>query len=97
VPVVRGGVEVGEGACGHLTESPKDIPYGESRIVVRWNKVRWRCREGYCQRKSFMRCPKDGSLRTVPSEDMWNATTAVGRDSTTRCSLHLFDRIYLAR
>jgi transposase len=36
-----------------VVTSPKDIPYGESRIVVRWNKVRWRCREDYCQRKSF--------------------------------------------
>lgn len=25
-----------------------------------------------------MRCPKDESLRTVPSEDMRNATTAAG-------------------
>ena len=63
---------------GRVVTSPKDIPYGEGRIVVRWNKVRWRCREDYCQRKSVMRCPKDGSLRTVPSEDMRNATTAAG-------------------
>lgn len=36
-----------------VVTSPKDIPYGEGRIVVRWNKVRWRCREDYCQRGSF--------------------------------------------
>lgn len=38
---------------GRVVTSPKDIPYGEGRIVVRWNKVRWRCREGYCERGSF--------------------------------------------
>ena len=32
---LRGGVEVGEGA---VVTSPKDIPYGESRIVVRWTR-----------------------------------------------------------
>jgi len=37
----------------YAVTSPKDIPYGEGRIVVRWNKVRWRCREDYCKRKSF--------------------------------------------
>jgi transposase len=36
-----------------VVTSPKDIPYGEDLIVVRWNKVRWRCREDYCQRGSF--------------------------------------------
>ena len=35
VPRLRGGVEVGEGA---VITSPKDIPYGESRIVVRWTR-----------------------------------------------------------
>jgi transposase len=38
---------------GCVVTSPKDIPYGEGRIVVRWNKVRWRCREDYCERGSF--------------------------------------------
>jgi hypothetical protein len=37
----------------YAVTSPKDIPYGEGRIVVRWNKVRWRCREDYCERGSF--------------------------------------------
>jgi transposase len=37
----------------YAVTSPKDIPYGEDRIVVRWNKVRWRCREDCCERKSF--------------------------------------------
>jgi len=36
-----------------VTTSPRDIPYGEDRIVVRWNKTRWRCWEDYCERSSF--------------------------------------------
>jgi transposase len=36
-----------------VTSFPKDIPYGEHRIMLRWNKIRWRCREDYCKRKSF--------------------------------------------
>jgi hypothetical protein len=48
-------------ACGvvstsvkeRVCTSPKDIPYGRDRIVVRWKKIRWRCQEDYCQRRSF--------------------------------------------
>jgi hypothetical protein len=36
-----------------VSTSPRDIPYGENRIIVRWNKTRWRCREDYCERGSF--------------------------------------------
>jgi transposase len=28
---------------GRVTTSPRDIPYGADRILVRWNKTRWRC------------------------------------------------------
>ena len=38
---------------GRVTTSPRDIPYGKVRIMVRWNKTRWRCREDYCERGSF--------------------------------------------
>jgi transposase len=27
---------------GRGSTSPRDIPYGEDRIMVRWNKTRWR-------------------------------------------------------
>jgi transposase len=37
----------------HATTSPKDIPYGQDDIVVRWHKTRWRCREDYCGKSSF--------------------------------------------
>ena len=33
-----------------VTTSPLDIPYGEDRIVVRWNKTRWR--SGWWSRRS---------------------------------------------
>ena len=36
-----------------VSTSPRDIPYGEDRIILRWNKTRWRCREDYCGRSSF--------------------------------------------
>ena len=36
-----------------VTTTPKDIPYGDGRILLRWNKTRWRCREDYCERGSF--------------------------------------------
>jgi transposase len=48
-------------ACGVVSRSvkarvwtsPRDISYGQDRIIVRWNKTRWRCREDYCGRGSF--------------------------------------------
>ncbi|GJF14858.1 ISL3 family transposase [Mycolicibacterium cyprinidarum] len=38
---------------GRVSTYPRDIPYGEDRIELRWNKTRWRCREDYCERGSF--------------------------------------------
>jgi len=38
---------------GRATTSPKDLPYGQDRIIVLWNKIRWRCRQDYCDRGSF--------------------------------------------
>jgi transposase len=38
---------------GRVSTSPRDIPYGLDRILVRWTKTRWRCRESYCGRSSF--------------------------------------------
>ena len=37
----------------HVTTSPRDIPYGADRIMVRWSKSRWRCKEDYCEKTSF--------------------------------------------
>jgi len=36
-----------------VTTSPRDLPYGDDRIIVRWTKTRWRCREDDCERSSF--------------------------------------------
>ncbi len=44
-----------------VTTRPRDIPYGEHRILLRWNKTRWRCREDYCERGSFTK-----SIEQVP-------------------------------
>ncbi|WND56260.1 ISL3 family transposase [Mycolicibacterium vanbaalenii] len=38
---------------GRVSTWPRDIPYGQDRIMVRWTKTRWRCREDYCERSSF--------------------------------------------
>jgi hypothetical protein len=45
----------------HVVTSPKDIPYGEGQIIVRWNKVRWRCREDYCKQGIVHRGHRRGS------------------------------------
>ena len=37
----------------YVSTSPRDIPYGQERILVRWNKTRWECKEDYCQQDSF--------------------------------------------
>ena len=47
--------------CGTVSRSvkakavtaPKDLPYGQDPIRVRWHKVRWRCGEPACGRGSF--------------------------------------------
>ncbi|TCJ75324.1 UNVERIFIED_ORG: transposase IS204/IS1001/IS1096/IS1165 family protein [Dietzia maris] len=36
-----------------VTTRPRDIPYGEHRVLLRCNKIRWRCLEDYCERGSF--------------------------------------------
>lgn len=51
-------------ACGvfstsvkqHATTAPKDLPYGEAGLSVRWAKTRWRCRESACTRATFTDC-----------------------------------------
>lgn len=37
----------------YVTTSPRDVPYGETGISVRWRKTRWRCVEPTCSRGSF--------------------------------------------
>jgi transposase len=48
-------------ACGVFSTSvrqrrttrPRDLPYGEERLVVRWLKVQYACLESWCPRKAF--------------------------------------------
>jgi transposase len=35
------------------TTSPRDLPYGQEPLVVRWHKVQYACRESRCSRKAF--------------------------------------------
>jgi len=35
------------------TTRPRDLPYGESPLVVRWHKVQYACTEQLCPRKAF--------------------------------------------
>ncbi len=38
---------------GRAVTCPKDLPYGEDRLRLRWCKSRWRCAEPLCGRGSF--------------------------------------------
>jgi transposase len=48
-------------ACGVFSTSvrqrrttrPRDLPYGEERLAVRWLKVQYACLESWCARKAF--------------------------------------------
>jgi transposase len=70
---------------GRVTTSPRDIPYGEERIILRWNKTRWRCREDYCTRSSFTetiaqvpaRARTTGRLRTQIGAAVGDAARSV--------------------
>jgi transposase len=39
-----------------VTTRPKDVPYGERPVRLRWHKRRWRCRERDCPRATFTEC-----------------------------------------
>ncbi|MFD7045496.1 transposase family protein [Rhodococcus jostii] len=74
----------------HVSTRPKDIPSGQDRIPLRWNKTRWGCREDYCTRASFTEAIEQiprrgrtiGRLRT-PIGDA--ARSVDGPPPTTRC------------
>lgn len=67
------------------TTSPKDVPYGQDDIVVRWHKTRWRCREDYCEKSSFTeaieqlpaRARATARLRTAIGEAIGDAGRSV--------------------
>jgi transposase len=37
----------------YRTTTPRDLPYGEEPLAVRWHKRQYRCREAACPRKAF--------------------------------------------
>ena len=37
----------------YRTTQPRDLPYGEEPLAVRWRKRQYRCREAACPRKAF--------------------------------------------
>jgi len=82
VPVVRGVLHL---VKARVRTAPKDIPYGENRIVLRWNRTRWRCREDYCVRGSFTeaieqvpaRARTTGRLRTQIGAAIGDAARSV--------------------
>jgi transposase len=75
---------------GQVSTSPRDIPYGENRIIVRWNKTRWRCREHYCEHGSFTesieqvpaRARTTGRLRTQIGAAIGDAARSVSEVAT---------------
>ena len=38
------------------TTRPRDLPYGEQRLVVRWHKVQYACRQARCPRTCQIVC-----------------------------------------
>jgi len=75
---------------GRVSTSPRDIPYGEDRIMLRWLKSRWRCREEYCKRGSFTeaisqvpaRARTTGRLRTQIGAAIGDAARSVTEVAT---------------
>jgi len=55
--------------------SPRDIGCRQDRIVVRWNKTRWRCREDYCGRPSFTEAIAQVTARARTTQ---RSRTAIG-------------------
>jgi transposase len=37
----------------HRTTRPRDLPYGEEPLAVRWHKRQYRCLQAACPRKAF--------------------------------------------
>ena len=65
-----------------VSTSPRDIPYGEERIIVRWNKTRWRCREDYCARSSFTEAIAQVTARARTTQRLRTAIGAGIGDAT---------------
>jgi hypothetical protein len=80
-----------------VVTSPKDIPYGESRIVVRWTKVPLAMPRRLLPTEVVYALSKGRVAPDVAIRGHVECNNCSGRDSPPGCSLHLFDRIYLVR
>jgi transposase len=60
------------------TTAPRDVPYGEQPLAVRWHKVQYACRESACPRRAFTE-----QIDEVPA----------GARVTGRLRRHVADRI----
>jgi len=78
-------------ACGVFSTSvrqrrttrPRDLPYGEAPLVVRWHKVQYACRETRCARKAFTeQIPELPAGARVTGRLRRHIATAVARGAT---------------
>ena len=61
---------------GYAVTTPRDIRYGDDPIRLRWNKTRYRCRNGTCSRASFTKAlPQVPARRRTPTR----LRTQIGR------------------
>lgn len=75
---------------GLVTTAPRDLPYGETGLAVRWHKTRWRCRESSCVRLSFTEAIEQvpagwrttGRLRTAMGAAIGDAARSVSEVAT---------------
>jgi transposase len=75
---------------GLVTTAPRDLPYGEDGLAVRWHKTRWRCREPSCVRLSFTEAIDQvpagwrttGRLRTAMGAAIGDAARSVAEVAT---------------
>ena len=67
----------------YRTTRPRDLPYGEEPLAVRWHKRQYRCREQACPRKAFTeshrRDPAAGAADRPAVPQGWPAQVASGR------------------
>jgi transposase len=49
----RGRLQLAGQDAGGSGSGPRDLPYGEEPLAVRWHKRQYRCRERACPRKAF--------------------------------------------
>ncbi|WP_461666717.1 transposase, partial [Gordonia sputi] len=73
MPRLWGRFDISEGPRGHR---PRDIPYGDDPIQLRWNKTRYYCLNPVCERRLFTE-----SIRQVPARRRTAARlrTQIGR------------------